>query len=360
MFEEFIAKPPRERSGARSANRFDYQLSWAFCLLLDLESQSKDYFLVLDYHDDVVVFDSENLPTQADFYQIKTDTQSHWNLTNLLSRASGSQFSILGKLYAHKINFGNKVHSLNFVSNAQFSLQTQTNPDGALLENCLLSELSNAALAKVSEALQKEHNLTAPPICDVAIVFKTDSLSVRGHATHAEGKLSRHLTETFGEKPYHVSHAFKALIDELRRRNNYEGQLQSVADLSKYKAFGRREFSSLIKKCAVAGEYQKWQPIEQILIQEQVGFFTIQNYKRAWETRELVRLDSSNAVVKQIQDVADQTVKELKNQIPERPFSHFINCCIDLCRKRLPAIRVPVSDDDVLGAILSSLTTPPL
>ncbi len=358
VLEEFIAKPPRERSGSRSANRFDYQLSWAFCLLLDLESENKDYFLVLDYHDDVVVFNSENLPTEADFYQIKTETQNHWTLTRLLSRASGSQFSILGKLYAHQINFGDKVRSLNFIAATQFSLETKAKPEGALLEHCLLSDLCNAALTKVGEALKKEHNLAAPPICNVATVFKTDSLSVHDHATHAEGKLSRHLKETFGDKPYHVSHAFNALIDELRRRNNYEGQLQSVTELSKEKAVGRKEFSSLIKKCAGAGERQKWQPIEQILIQEQIDIFTIKQYENAWATRELVRLDGSNAIIRQIQEIADQVVKELKEQIPAQPLRTFLDSCVTRCRERLPSIKVPVGDQDLLGAILSSITTP--
>jgi hypothetical protein len=357
ILDEFVAKPPRERSGSRSANRFDYQLSWAFCLLLDLERENKDYLIILDYHDDVVVFDSDTLPTVADFYQIKTETQNHWTLPRLLSRANGSQYSILGKLYAHQLNFGDKVRSLNFIATTQFSLQTNTKPEGVLLEHFLLSDLCNAALTKVGEALKKEHNLSAVPICHLATVFKTDSLSVKDHATHAEGRLSRHLKETFGDKPYHVSHAFNALIDELRRRNNYEGQLQSVAELSKEKALGRKEFSSLINKCAGAGERQKWLPIEQALIQEQLDIFTIKQYEHAWATRELVRLDTSNAIIRQIQDIADQTVKELRDQISAYPLRTFLDRCVARCRERLPAIRVPVSNEDVLGAILSSITT---
>ena len=54
--------------------------------MLDLEREDKDYLLVLDYHDDVVVFDSENQPTKADFYQVKTSTAKKWNLTSLLAK----------------------------------------------------------------------------------------------------------------------------------------------------------------------------------------------------------------------------------------------------------------------------------
>lgn len=357
LLEDFVAKPLRERSGPRSANRFDYQLSWAFCLLLDLESRGEDYLLVLDYHDDVVVFDSQSLPTRADFYQIKTDSQKHWTLARLLARAEGSQYSILGKLYAHHINFGDQVRSLNFVSNTQFSLRTRTHPKGILLESCFLSELCKAALTKVGNALKQEHSLVARPKCDVVTVFKTDSLSVKDHATHAEGRLSRHLKKTFGEKPYHVSHAFKALIDELRKRNNHEGQLRSVADLSKQKAIGRNEFASLIKQCAAAGERHKWQPIEQTLVQEGCDVFTIRRYAHAWATRELVRLDTSNTSVRHIQAIADQVVTELRHQISARPLQAFLNSSIARCRERLTAIRIPVSNDDLLGAILSSITT---
>jgi hypothetical protein len=355
LLDEFIAKPPRERSGSRSANRFDYQLSWAFCLLLDLESQNKDYLLVLDYHDDVVVFDSEHSPSKADFFQVKTETKVNWTLERLLKQLEGNKLSILGKLYAHKIAFGEKVRSLNFITNARFHLQTASKPDGTVTESCLVSELCASALDELKNALMREHKLESQPSCDVVIGLRTDSLSL-DHKVHAEGKFSRFLREHFGHKSYGVvSHSFLALLEELRRRNNYEGQLGSAADISK-KSFGRTEFSLFLKKCAGAAARENWDPIQRMLIDEQVDIFTVQSFGRAWETRELVLLDTSDAIVRRTQMIADTTVEKLKAEYPTKPLKAFINRGVELCSAQLLGFEVPVSQDDILGAILSSIT----
>jgi hypothetical protein len=291
--EEFVRRAPRERSGTRSANRFDYQLSWAFCLLLDLEGQNRDYLLVLDYHDDVVVFDAENQPTQMDFYQIKTEANRNWTLTSLLDRANGVGLSIIGKLYSHRLSFEKAVRSLNFVGVVPIKLKTKDHPKGIVVDYCRLTDLCDEALAQVSKALQKEHELPDPPACDVEFILRTDALSVKDHATHAEGRLSRHLAGAFGDRSYNVSHAFKALIDELRRGNNFEGDVRSSFDLVHKKGVGRVEFSGLLKRCAGAASRERWEPVQRTLIQDAVDVFELAEYERAWETWELVRCDPS-------------------------------------------------------------------
>lgn len=356
FFDEFIAREPRERSGTRAANRFDFQMSWAFCLLIDLEAQNRDYIVVLDYHDDVVVFDSESSPTKADFYQIKTDSQKNWTLTDLLSRSEG-RYSIIGKLYAHHLNFGDQAGSLNLVAVRPFSLEISPGRT-AVLDQCSLGNLCDTALGKIKAALQAEHNLPELPQCDISLVLRTDPLSVKEHSIHAEGKLSRHLRDKFGDKPYHVSHAFEALITELKRRNNFEGQLNSKEAFFKNKAFGRQEFSTLIRKCARAGEREgRWRQIEQILIREQLNVFSVEKYERLWQTRELLRLDFSNSVAQLIQRTADESVKHLRDSDPAQPLLPFIGRCVQRCRDALPVNSIPITDDDLLGAVLSSITT---
>jgi hypothetical protein len=355
ILDAFIAKPPLERSGPRSANRFDYQLSWAFCHLLELEATHKDYLLVLDYHDDVVVFDSEHSPSTADFFQVKTETKKNWTLERLLSRVDGETLSIIGKLYVHTLSFGEKVGSLNFITNARFNLKTALNPKGTITEHCLISELCGTALKEIRKALQHEHGLDVTPSCDVIIALRTDSLSL-DHKTHAEGRFSKYLRDKFGDKTYKVvSHSFTALLEELRKRNNYEGQLHSTADLAK-KAIGHAEFSSLLKKCAGASAREKWEPIEKMLIDEQLDIFSISKFERAWETRKLVLLDSSDAVVARTQQLADNIVAKLKNECQAKPLRAFIGRAVELCRAQLSDFAVPISEADILGAVLSSIT----
>lgn len=357
MFNNFISKKPREQSGSRSANRFDYQLSWAFCLLLDLEKGNGDYLVVLDYHDDVVVFDSESSPTSADFYQVKSDTRNKWTMTRLLDLAKGSKLSILGKLYAHRMSFGNQARCLTFVSNQGFKLKTKganklTDSDG-----CNLADLCDDSLKDICLKLQAEHSLPDAPSIGVEMILRRDEwLPVTGHQTLAEGRLSRFLTSKFGDRPYSTSHAFRALMDVLRIRNNCEEGVSSVADLSKKKGIGHNEFSGLLARIAANHDSNNWSTIERVLLREGLSFGRLSQLKAAWSAREVQLLDLANSGVQESQNQADLTIKELMEEFPDSPMFDWLERGLDSCKIKLQRLDVPYRDEQIIGMLLSSLT----
>jgi hypothetical protein len=357
MFTDFISKKPREQSGARSANRFDYQLSWAFCLLLDLEAGKGDYLVVLDYHDDVVVFDSESSPTCADFYQVKSDTKNKWTLTRLLELAKGSKLSILGKLYAHRVSFGNQARHLTFVSNQGFKLKTVGAKEPVDSDGCTLADLCAEALKDVSSKLQAEHNLSVVPSIGVEMILRRDEwLPVTGHQTLAEGRLSRFLASRFGDRPYSTSHAFRALMDVLRQRNNCEDAVSSVADLTKKKGIGHNEFSGLLARIAANHDSNKWSTIESLLTHEGMTFARLTRLKAVWSAREVQLLDLANSAVQESQEQADLTIKELDMQSPDSPLLDWLSKGLATCKAKLRPLGVPYSDEQITGMLLSALT----
>lgn len=82
--EAFCSVPLRERAGPRTADRFEYQLHWALCHLLGLHESGQDYLITFDYHDDILVFDSESDPQNVAFIQVKTKDGKHWTLNDLI------------------------------------------------------------------------------------------------------------------------------------------------------------------------------------------------------------------------------------------------------------------------------------
>ena len=91
-----VQKKPRETSGSRSANRFDFQKDWAILKLFELHQCKDDYLLVLDYHDDVMVLDSEHDPQSA-FLSIKTKDNGVWKLNDIVRTKKGR------KVYYHRL-----------------------------------------------------------------------------------------------------------------------------------------------------------------------------------------------------------------------------------------------------------------
>ena len=62
---------PKENAGASSSNRFEFQINWGLHRLLQLEKAHEDYVMILVYHDDIVICNSEKQEDYIDFYQIK-------------------------------------------------------------------------------------------------------------------------------------------------------------------------------------------------------------------------------------------------------------------------------------------------
>lgn len=53
------------------ANRFDYQKDWALYKVLEFQLEDGNYVIVLDFHDDILILDSDISPDKIGFYQIK-------------------------------------------------------------------------------------------------------------------------------------------------------------------------------------------------------------------------------------------------------------------------------------------------
>src|SRR6186713_2202824 len=96
--EKLLQVRPRETSGSKTSKRFDFQKNWALCKLLECHKSGKPYALILDYHDDVLLLDSESDPKAVHFYQVKTKEDGHWTLTLLLKRKKGKDGPLLSPL----------------------------------------------------------------------------------------------------------------------------------------------------------------------------------------------------------------------------------------------------------------------
>ena len=78
--EEIAKTQPKENAGAATSKSFEYQMNWGLSKLLELEEKGEDYTIAFDYHDDIIVFNSEANATEVDFYQVKTKTNGQWRL----------------------------------------------------------------------------------------------------------------------------------------------------------------------------------------------------------------------------------------------------------------------------------------
>ena len=321
--DALISNPPSEHGGARASNRFDFQKDWTFCLLLQLHVTGKDYLVVCDYHDDVLVLDGETAPTRVDFFQVKTSTAKRWSITKLLHQEQGESGllpSVLGKLYRHRLKFGALVGSTNFVTNLPFSIKLPAPPTADSRTEFTFIDLSDSDKEKIKNALQAELALASGLILNATMAFHVTDLSLKDHRTHTRGKLSDYLEKRDPSRTYPVQAIYRTIVDEIGRRTADETPCTAVIDLLRLKSISRKDLEYFITTCIIQSDRPDprvvAESLESNLASEGVPFTKRRAIRRSLERYSIQRMDSSQTELTSCAATAQAFVAEelLKHQ----------------------------------------------
>ena len=250
---------PKENAGSRSSNRFEYQINWGLNLLLKMEEANEDYIMILDYHDDIVVCNSDSGSEYIDFYQIKTNISNMWTLgglvgdnKNKMESSSNPDFglSIIAKLIRHVIQFEDS-RKLYFVTNSRLS----KNIYGASDEEVNFNQLKPDAQNSIKEKVKKELD----DIDDCAferLVFIQNQMNVIDYEQTMLGKLTQFLKRKFNIVT-DVDVVYQNLIGQFRNKNNSENVVTDKDTLLKNKAITHSEFKDYLTKLTLLKGFEK-------------------------------------------------------------------------------------------------------
>lgn len=268
-FDSIVARKPRENAGSLAANRFDYQLDWGLRKLLSLEESGQPYTIIFDYHDDILVLDSDESPNYIDFYQVKTNTAAEgWSKSTLIDKPkkkkegekttqlemfndSGDgdtcvdeKYSKIAKLLVHSLDFSD-ARDFFFVTNANFG---KTLIHGKLNreKNVSFEDLIKDAKDRIKQRIKEE----LPDIKDEVfehLYFIKNQMSVDDHEQTVIGYLNEFLDKHFPKAKVSVKPVYDTLMGEIRKRNRHEMIPNSVDDLLRNKAFTKAQFHQFLK-----------------------------------------------------------------------------------------------------------------
>lgn len=324
--DTFLAVRPRETAGPLSSDRFAYQRDWALCHLLKLHSDTADYLIVFDLHDDVLVFDSETNPTFVSFYQVKSrSTARSWTRTELLKRQigkAGPKLSILGKLYSNKLSFPANTKDLTFVSNMRITMALADGTESTSRSSFRSVDLSPDVRSQIADSLSKECGECTETDLDAHLAFEVADLSLDDHEGHTRGKLSEFLEriQPDGHRTVKVGLVYRTLKDEITRRNNAASvALQTFDDLPKIKGFGRSGFQSLLANAGLLADLpDAWAEFQQRLNTEQMPYARVMRLKRHWATVEAQRLNTDNLALQELTQRVDEALGVVNAHDSER------------------------------------------
>ncbi|MGB6068189.1 MAG: dsDNA nuclease domain-containing protein [Desulfomonilaceae bacterium] len=311
-----VQQGPRETSGSRSSNRFDFQKNWIICLILELHLDDKDYLILCDYHDDVTLFNRELSPSLVSYFQIKTKTGGNWTIDSLLARKKGKNGSllpsILGKLYSDYLIAPSSTNSLTFVSNACYRFKLN-GTSGSLSSNSIkCDELSLQELEKIKQQIAnecgEECNLPHSP----ALFFEVTSLSLNDHAAHTKGKVTDFLDSLFPKRKHSVTTVYRMLLDEVRTKTNQEGVFSSFSELQNKKGIGRSHVGEFLKQVAAEIDMPAvWELVSNKLVQENMPSLAILKIQSEWQKYEVERMDHSNDTLQNLRIRVTSSYSEL-------------------------------------------------
>ena len=358
LLDQIVQVRPREVSGSSSSNRSDYQQSWAVCLLLKLHRTGQDYLVLFDYHDDVVVLDSSSNPTAMDFYQVKTKKTGNWTATLLLKREKGANDKLLnsisGKMYSNKIAFPAAAKTLNFISNAQFSIKHKDNPNSpTVVAGFELAELCRETLTEFSKTIQAEHELDYSPLCDIITKFSTDPLSLEAHVTHAAGELANYLNGIKPDGKFATASGQRAIATAIARKTNHERTPATKDELLEAKGITRAEFEEMLSTIVShEDERERWQDIRHTLTTEQQPFGDIHRWQIEWKKYAVERMDFSNTVLMAVQRAMKNIILDSRQENPSRTLRELVVDCLQRFDTKTQHAPTPFSRDYLTAVIL--------
>lgn len=295
---------PSENSGAMAANRFAYQVNWGLKKLLELESNDEDYIMVLDYHDDIVVCNSDKNKDYIDFYQIKTNSVGNWNLkaicgkpkqkkkdskdeVEVVTNSSESNLSFVAKLILHTRKFEDS-RKLYFVTNSRLSNKIYGKGD----EFVEFEKLENDIQIKIKENVKEEIGDVDDEIFK-KLVFVQNQMSVNDYENTMMGALARFLSDkykTFTD----VSEVYYNIISMMNCKTKHESSNYTTDDLLKCKSISHTEFRNYLEEVAILPTFKDITQKLLTEIKDDITFQERREFKKVFDEIQTVILNYEN------------------------------------------------------------------
>ena len=298
---DLITVPQTETAGSRSPARFAYQRNWALAELIEYHLEGKDYVFAFEFHDDILILDSEDNPSILQFVQVKTKTTGQkWSVHQLTKSEKGKngnpdKLSIIGKLYENKKNFSGHSSQLRFVTNAYFSF---ADPAPITIAN----QLEKKDQDKITNAVQAQ--LGAGAVDLKTLQLEQSSLSVDDHEKHIRGILHNFFEELFGSgHNIAVSPWYQSISDQIKVKNNYpSAQIKSFDDFIRNKCITKSEIEDFVQRVNRShNSNDNWDIIKSQLQKEGFGIQELIKLQRSWQKYATDRLDYDNNALKNLE-----------------------------------------------------------
>lgn len=239
-------------SGSMSYNRFEMQVSQTLHMAIEIFDNS-DYLFVLDYYDDITIFDKESNPEMVSYFQMKTNEESI-NINTAITN------DWLVKMYAQLENTDWLVKELGLISNCPLVVSVTIKQDNGkskrekklfTSEKTSFLEFNPVIISKIKEYIAKKKEIDIDEV-DLAKFFHIRTIiSIPRHREIVEQEMGDFLYSKYPRITMDsVKAIFAAMMDILTRRQQYEllDNSASFLEVRNKKGVSKRDFERVIEE----------------------------------------------------------------------------------------------------------------
>jgi hypothetical protein len=305
----------REKAGASTFDKYSFQYHWALFRVITNHSDQKEYAVIIELHEDVVVSNSLEVDkAKFEFNQVKTNNASFNTYQLVKKKKSGS--SVLGKLIKGITGkpYASKIDTLNLIATQKFNLELEKKDVD--LKIIRKEDLSKGQLADLEKELKKEIDLDELP-SNLRFIFS--DLPDSNYQEILIGIISRVITSLFPGSYYNSESIYTLLIDELYRKGRVTYDFAKWDELLKNKALTSlqvtkviNDFTNIKDEAKIEAEFNN--------ICFEMGLKSIQakKLKRSFDRYKRQRISNSSTLQKDTTSFfVDQIEKAINDGIQE-------------------------------------------
>lgn len=255
-------------AGSMAYNRFELQLSETLHMAIEL-FDSLDYLLVLDYYDDITLFDNEINPQFVSYYQVKSNEES-------ISINTAIKEDWLAKLYAQFQRKEWIIKELGLITNCPLKItETIIDEKGKVKRNTKLikgpktsfDKFNEQTIKKVKADIAEKFGISVEEVDLSKFVHMRTTLSITSHRELVEQEMCSFLYNKYSKISVEaVKTIYASMLEILTKRQQYE-TLPENAEFSlvrQTKGVSKNEFARVIEE-AIIISIPTFQEIETIV-----------------------------------------------------------------------------------------------
>lgn len=239
------------RAGSMAYNRFEMQISQTLHMAIEL-FDTLNYLLILDYYDDITLFEDDDNPDTVSYYQMKTNDES-------ISISTAISENWLEKLYAQLERPEWIVKELGLITNCPLKITTtykdekgknKTKKDLLTSPRTPFTDFNLDTVKKIKNDIATKRGINAADVDLSKFIHIRTTLSISNHKEVVENEMGNFL---YGKYPKisidSVKTIYATILELMTRRQQYEllPDNASYEEVRRNKGVSKKDFSRIIE-----------------------------------------------------------------------------------------------------------------